>query len=312
MSAHINKEGLIALPLSQLIKGVACVVIIVHHYSQYVLSQGISQHVLFKVFSHSGGYISVELFLFLSGYGLMESEQKHHLAAKDFLVHRLWRVYKPYLFANFLFVLLYWGVIWDPDKWTWLILEDIIGLSGKRVLWFVRVIMILYGYFFIMTFIPKRQNKALFIIVVSILHMAVGATFFGQYFQVISIPAFPLGICASLYKEKFWRAFYGWKSLIITSVLCVVLLNVAMLIFGSNGLHGAINIIFIAILLLFCSNFSWSYNYRSFLGKISYEVYLTHTRIMLLCMAIYGYMMPLSMLLIVSIIMAYIINKLSR
>ena len=33
---------------------------------------------------------------------------------------------------------------------------------------------------------------------------------------------------------------------------------------------------------------------------------------MLLCMAIYGYMMPLSMLLIVSIIMAYIINKLSR
>lgn len=27
MSAHINKEGLIALPLSQLIKGVACVVI---------------------------------------------------------------------------------------------------------------------------------------------------------------------------------------------------------------------------------------------------------------------------------------------
>lgn len=92
----------------------------------------------------------------------------------------------------------------------------------------------------------------------------------------------------------------------------VVLLNVAMLIFGSNGLHGAINIIFIAILLLFCSNFSWSYNYRSFLGKISYEVYLTHTRIMLLCMAIYGYMMPLSMLLIVSIIMAYIINKLSR
>ena len=67
MSAHINKEWLIALPLSQLIKGVACVVILVHHYSQYVLSQGISQHVLFKVFSHSGGYISVGLFCFCRG-----------------------------------------------------------------------------------------------------------------------------------------------------------------------------------------------------------------------------------------------------
>lgn len=310
MSAHINVGGYITLPLSQLVKGVACVVI--HHYSQYVLSQGISQHVLFKLFSHSGGYVSVGLFLFLSGYGLMESEQKHHLTAKDFLAHRLWRVYKPYLLVNFLFVLLCFGLNFYQDNWTWLFLEDIIGLSGNRVLWFVRVIMILYAYFFIMTFIPKRLNQALFIIVVSILHMVVGAMFFGQSFQVISIPAFPLGVCASLYKGEFSKAFYGWKSLIITLVLCVVLLNVAILIFGSNGLHGAINIIFIAVLLLFCSNFSWSYSYRSILGKISYEVYLTHTRIMLLWTAIYGYMMPLSVLLVVSIVMAYIINKLSR
>lgn len=58
--------------------------VMLHHYSQYICSNNYSDSIFYKVFSTQGDYLGVSIFFFLSGYGLMEREQKCHLGLLQF------------------------------------------------------------------------------------------------------------------------------------------------------------------------------------------------------------------------------------
>lgn len=87
------------------IKFIAAVIVALHHFSQYICANNLSDNIFYKIFSSQGGYVSVAIFFFLSGYGLMESELKQHLNFNDFMRKRLFKIYFPVLLVT---------VIWLP------------------------------------------------------------------------------------------------------------------------------------------------------------------------------------------------------
>lgn len=56
--------------LTDLVKWLCCIMVALHHYSQYVLSNDISNNIIYQIFSTQGGYLGVGVFFFLSGFGL--------------------------------------------------------------------------------------------------------------------------------------------------------------------------------------------------------------------------------------------------
>lgn len=85
---------------SNTVKVLAAIMIMLHHYSQYVISHGISEAIPFQLLSTQGGYFGVAIFFFLSGYGLMESEQKSHLDLYAFFKRRFLKIYLPVLLVS--------------------------------------------------------------------------------------------------------------------------------------------------------------------------------------------------------------------
>ena len=131
---------------TRLIKGLACLMIALHHYAQFVISEGISSNIIYWLFSTQGGDAGVAIFFFLSGYGLMESESKRHLNLFQFLVKRFWKIYKGVLIINFLTLgsIICWKYfqsgVWEPFKLD--LLFSIAHLDF--VLWFVKVLFSCY------------------------------------------------------------------------------------------------------------------------------------------------------------------------
>ncbi len=87
---------------ADVIKFLAAIVVVLHHYSQYVEINHISGWIGYKLLSSQGGYVGVAVFFFLSGFGLMESEKRSHLSAKRFFQRRFMKVYLPVLAVTFI------------------------------------------------------------------------------------------------------------------------------------------------------------------------------------------------------------------
>ncbi len=90
--------------LSTWIKFGAAIVVVLHHYSQYVCANDLSSNIIYKLFSSQGGYLAVAVFFFLSGYGLNESEKSKHLSFFSFLKKRWLKIYIPTLFVTALWI----------------------------------------------------------------------------------------------------------------------------------------------------------------------------------------------------------------
>ena len=109
--------------VTNLLKLLSCIAIVLHHYSQYALTNGEGYNWFLRVFSSHGGYVGVALFFFLSGYGLAKSNQAHRLRFVEFLKHRLSKVYFPLLLATLLWCPIYlWlvGTEASPIELVWL------------------------------------------------------------------------------------------------------------------------------------------------------------------------------------------------
>ena len=80
--------------LTDIIKFLSCLMIALHHFSQIRGVEGAS-NVIYFLFATQGGYLGVAIFFFLSGYGLMKSEQSKHLTIPAFFKKRLIKTYLP-------------------------------------------------------------------------------------------------------------------------------------------------------------------------------------------------------------------------
>lgn len=286
--------GIFTLPynLSQLLKGWACILIALHHYSQYMIGQGLSTNVFYFLLSTQGGYSGVALFFLLSGYGLAESEAKTHLSVKDFAIKRLWNLYKPLLLVNILTYLAILAYGWAAEPGF--VPENplaVLGLRYRDNLWFVKILLVCYLVFTLSSQIRTKGRRNL-VLTATLLALCVAAVANGALLRHwMSVPFFALGVLVSEYKrETAVRIKNPWiwgATILLLAVLCAYtrMTGEAMII------HIGCNILQTGLLLLLFSCLEIRVARNSFLGKISYPVYLVHNKI-LQTMLFFGYWIP--------------------
>lgn len=297
---------------SLLLKGIACIVIALHHYSQHVVSTGISDSLLYKILSTQGGFSGVALFFFLSGYGLMESERQAHKSIMKGIPNRLWALYYPVLIIN----LIQYVVIKIASNIACCdVNSSIIDIFRFYVLdnvfWFVGIIMVCYISFYVCCLFVRKPIRNISMIGGMIATMSIPMILNEPFNHIMSIPFFFIGVWVSEYKHEIACCL---RNIFVLIALAILIFITAYLIYRlNNGMlfHIYVNVVQTIALLCITSWFTIVVNFNSFLGEISYPVYLVHNKILKVSL-FYDYWPSAIVFLISTLILALLYSKIIK
>ncbi len=294
--------------ITDLVKFLASLLIATGHYLGY-FSTIEKVNLFHKIILAQGGLLGVALFFFLSGYGLMKSEQKCHLSAILFIKRRILKVYLPVLVS---------AIIWVPIKNLinghfidnlYKIPLDIIWGWGDGILWFVKCLLILYVEFYLYAWVRKITEKD--IVRVCAIFAMCCVTFVYQYhiadYSAVSIPLFFVGVIIT---DFHWVNKFLSQSISIG--LLIVIMFVFCLLFRENNLfiHTMLNYFVIFIWVFFSNQYNFTISsLPKFLGPFSFDIYLTHNKClqtMIYYMAYAPFWLFVGSTLVVSVFLFYI------
>lgn len=257
----------ISFDISNYLKGIGILVIVLHHMSQKIIPPGLLRP--YQDF----GYLGVSIFILLSGYGLMSSFLKTG-SLNGFFSKRIARVYIPFLIINGLFLTFSNGF---NDNWEWA--PKLFGfelLDGSY--WFV--IFILYAY--LCFYISLKINSILFAPAVVLLSVIVYWIFcynqgVGKWWYTTAL-CFPLGVFFAS-RKNVCLIYLRKKTSIISLVVGLCLFTAIAT--SQNHLVSSIgkslsSIFFATLIFLFSHNVKSAGNLAGFIGRHSYEIYLCH------------------------------------
>ena len=257
---------------SRIIKGFCSILIVIHH-----IAQRTTGGIIFPAFGYIG-FLAVGVFFFYSGYGVMvQYELKGQRYLERFFGKRVWKVLKPYLLANVVYLLIDYisGSRYNWDE----ILKNVI--SGKIVpfSWFVISIIVLYGIFWLSCILTRSRREILLIVFGLTVYclMCMKMHLPDQWY--VSVYAFALGcgFCRIREKtEKYFRTGY-WIKLFLTLALTLIFviagktfpLEISEVIFCNAGV-----ICFCLLIIGITMRFSFHNRVLAFLGENNYEIYL--------------------------------------
>lgn len=231
------------------------------------------------------GAVGVDIFLFLSGFGLTKSYMKKGIN-NSFLIRRIKKVMVPYWIITLIFIF-----IDEKFKGARYITKDIVltfigfNVTTDPTMWFISYILICYTCFFIFFRIRSKNITkfilmcvAMAIITFKIYKLSYGDASFEYYLHCL---AFPIGCFISLYSTKLAKFFTKKQLLtlfILLGLICPILyVHYLPTIQFSTKFYIFINIslmtFFISLVMI------WSYfNLKSKLliriGKLSFYLYL--------------------------------------
>lgn len=276
---------------SDILKVLAACLVVMAHYCAYLLHfDTFSNAVIIKALSAQCGKVGVGIFFMLSGYGLMESHKRAPLSFVAFLKKRLLKIYLPVLCISALYELLCM-YIWGGGDFSIKLVTDVCFMHNDPVLWFVRVLILLYVFFDIYVHLKtKTYVKKLIVFFLSAFLI-----FFLQPYEFASIPLFYLGMYIS-HKKSWgysWLFFVGIITCYITSFL-VSANSIYLYVFVSYTL------IFLLLLLKTWPIFKLPHClYLPKLSVLSFDVYLVHYKVIAICLFYSFYMQPLLYILVV-------------
>ncbi len=286
---------------SNKIKGLLAILIIMHHLSIYI-----KDVILFKILTIIG-IIAVSAFFFYSGYGLMTSYLKKESYIKDFLNKRIMKIVIPYIIA-----IMFTGLAYlltrqlTPRKIFNSLVE---GEPIVRFSWYVLAIIILYVVFYLSAkFLKKKKMINIAVFGGTILYCIVVNNVLGfNNWWVNSCFAFFIGIFWASYKERYTITLKDKNKIIRYAIILLIILFViigfqfftseyaAMDIINNTDLADdimrqpipVINMNIICIVLLFMlfnilEKVRLNDKVFTFLGNISFEIYLYHGLVMYL------------------------------
>ena len=251
---------------SKVIKGICCIIVFLVHVPKEhgnAIQDAIG----------SFGYICVTIFFLLSAYGLKYSINNKKDYLKHFLRNRILAIYIPFVIANTL-----WQLLGFEDG------IDILAIIGINSFSFIGELIIFYLLFYII-YKNIDNKKADFIMIGATLVISIVSYVF-QIGWFVECLGFAYGII--LYNKEnninsFLETDYIKKILveivvsIILGILYIKLKNVIIINYILKILLG-ISIISLIICLL--RKIKINNKILSFLGNISFEIYLLHDMIM--------------------------------
>ena len=272
---------------SNKIKGLLALLIIIHHLSIYI-----KETILLKVFTIVG-VIAVSAFFFYSGYGLMISYLKKENYLKDFLNKRIMKIVIPYIIAIIFTILTYLltGQL-TPRKIFNSLVE---GEPVVRFSWYVSAIIILYVVFYLSAkFLKRKKMINIAVFGGTILYCIVVNNILGfNNWWVNSCFAFFIGIYWASYKEKYAitlkdkNAIIGIQFLTSGYAIMDIINDTDLADYIMREPIPVINMNIICIALLFVlftilEKVRLNDKVFTFLGNISFEIYLYHGLVMYL------------------------------
>lgn len=210
-----------SLEVSNSLRGVMQLVIILSHL-YYVFSDML----VFRIANTLAGSI-VAMFLFTSGYGLIQGYQRALEQGKDpfagFVRRRLWGILKPYLLAQILyFALMYWsqGHIPGLDS-LWSLLRH--GETPMPNAWFIFVLLALYILFYLVYgLLGLRRGAALIASLVgSIVLMAIPYVLGYERAWWATTLAFVSGLMLGTYQEALYPYLSRWWAILLMIAMVI-------------------------------------------------------------------------------------------
>lgn len=306
--------------------GLAILSILVFHYTEDCVNNSHNLNTLIVNYKNYIGSGGVDVFLFLSGFGLYYSFKKKP-DKKFFWKKRFWKILVPY----FLVAIPAWGI---KDILIFKLgfkqfIKDVLFISffedGNIWFWYILMIVVCYLIFpYIFEFIDgensnnKMINIFVFITVIAIMLQLYNADFFNKInIALLRFPAFFAGcfIGKASYKSK--AITIEMYILLILSFFLLLLKNTSgiLLVRYIVGLFNIVCFILFAVLLEILSRKNIKLNglrkIVEWFGDYSLELYLTHVaiRAIMLWLGFPTYRIRYECLLIVLSIVASVILK---
>lgn len=249
------------------------------------------------------------LFFFLSGYGLSESERKHHLSFINFIKKRFWKLYKPILIVNTLHYIGIQASHYSQTKsWASISLGNILLIDNlDYYLWFVSVLFVCYLLFAISSQIKDSFLGNLSLLLGIAIAMLILWMCGSSVNHWISLPFFALGVLFSDYNEKFrelQKTFLYWVGVVAVITFCGY---IAKTTHASILLHLDINIIQTILLILMVSKWSFSVPALA-MYELSYPIYLIHHKVIDYSLWL-GHMLPWWFFIILTIYIGWLLQQ---
>lgn len=282
--------------VTDVLKFIACLMVALGHYCGYCSANNI--HNVFvdsiHLVSPQFGYLGVAFFFLLSGYGLMMSDKNKHLGLIDFLKKRLVKTYFPailisviWLIVNIFITISGGGNLLCNQKY----LLGVIWWFNDEVMWFVRVIIVLYLFFYIFRWLDiKNCNKSSYILLMYLIILGTIATPLVRWTGIgdpVSVPLFFIGTAIARWQRMARKMFRS-----VPILLMILILMGAVAFWGrfdNRVLHVLINyfvmVTFVSLLSFFdvCID-----RIPKWVGRSSYDLYIVHYKVHLLLVFLCG------------------------
>lgn len=304
---YISKEYTTCL------RGIFAILVVIHHLYQY---SGLLRGTYIGVFLQLFGFLSVAVFFFLSGFGLMFSANK-----KNYINHFFQRRFLPlYCFYVFLIVLYsLWTLLLEKEVSFSRIIQSF--LFGKTIVtngWYLQATFVMYLiYLLVFKIFKSYKNRLLFFgvgifiycIVCILLDLGI------SWYQTIPCVVFGMIYCYkkdsidTLLHKYAWRIFILFSILFTTSFILSAVSNIAVLFDMLYSLFfvGAL----ISLVYILCDTVLIENKFTKVCGEYSLEIYVTHGLFLRLIKLKYIENIPLYIITVIigTIVMSFIIKK---
>lgn len=253
---------------SLIFRGIAILMVVLSHYAAWLL-YGKENFVLESM--TGWGVFGVDIFLLLSGYGLVKSYKKNGIDIK-FVIKRFFASYFPYIVIMSILTIMSGGI---ESK------DEFIGLITGKFLWYMNVLFVLYIMF--MLFYSIGFLKEILITI-----GAIGFTYWlykiGRAdFWELSNGAFLIGIYFATFEDKLKevlkKAWVKWSIVAVFAALTIYF----SVVFNRNvyafGIEVTRSMMFTVAMLGLCSIIDFRSYLLVTLGKYSLYIYLLHSTV---------------------------------
>ena len=283
LSIRINKTSdFFSKETTNQLKGVAIFTVIFAHIGYFLSAD---TRFLYP-FSVAGG-VGVNIFLFLSGFGLTVSQISNSLPIFSFYKKRLLRLFFPlWIVISALFLLDF--LILHRTYPTNEIIASYIGFfPGSDVfinidspLWYITIILFYY-FVFPLTFIKRFPLLSPILVLLAslfILNMSLPVNEDTLKLYKLHTLAFPAGILFGLFYQKIKINFnkYIKFGIIIISFLVFLYTSINSGIGEDPKIEQSISLLTTLSLMIFFSLIKFNFKLLSIFGILSYEIYLIH------------------------------------
>lgn len=275
---------------SDWIKLVAALLVAVSHYSTVIVINNHWSDSSFLRLWCQGGYIGVAIFFFFSGYGLMESEKRHHLGMMDFLRKRLLKVYLPVLMVSLLWIPIYYLTVTDKPHsfFSTTFIYDVFWDFKDCVLWFVKILFFDYVIFAVFSLL-REKGKTLLSNIVMITGTAVAtwlAIHFG--FPFISVPLFGIGVYSSLLNDKTKKVP---MSMVLIAVMAIICGGIYLIIRDNGVAHGILNcgVLLVALGVIYKLSKITPPILPNYIIQATFVIYIVHFKVLDFMVANWGH-----------------------